>query len=79
VGLAWGSATAFVVDRAWYRAALVLAGCSVLSLFGVIHAPALGVYPSQITWTYLALSLGLGIVGLNHRHFKHLDDLREED
>jgi AGZA family xanthine/uracil permease-like MFS transporter len=79
VGLAWGSATAFLVDRAWYRAGLVLASCGLLSLFGVIHAPALGLYPNQLTWTYLALSAGLWVIGLNEHYFKPLDEPSGDD
>ena len=79
VGLAWGSTAAFLVDLAWYRAGLVLGSCGVLSLFGVIHAPALGLYPGQIAWTYLALSLGVGFIGVGRRYFKPLDELTEDD
>jgi AGZA family xanthine/uracil permease-like MFS transporter len=70
VGLAWGSATAFLVDRSWYRASIVLAGCAVLSLFGVIHAPSLGIYLGQLPWTYLGLAAGIAVIGLLRRYFK---------
>jgi AGZA family xanthine/uracil permease-like MFS transporter len=70
VGLAWGSATAFLVDRSWYRASIVLAGCAIFSAFGVIHAPSLGIYLGQLPWTYLGLSAGICVIGLLRRYFK---------
>jgi len=64
VGMAWGAAAAFVIDRAWIRAAIVLAGCGLLSLVGVIHAPGLGLYPSALVWTYAGVAVGLAAIGL---------------
>jgi len=73
VGLFWGSTVAFLVDRAWYRAGVILAGCGLLSLFGVIHAPSLGLYPGQLAWTYLGVSVGIALIGLFGRHFKPIE------
>ena len=67
VGLLWGSTAAFIIDRSWRRAAVVLGVCGVLSAVGVIHAPSLGFYPETLMWTYLSLAaalLGAGVVRL---------------
>jgi AGZA family xanthine/uracil permease-like MFS transporter len=59
VGLLWGSAAAFIIDRSWGRGAVVLGACGALSGLGVIHAPSLGFYPGTLMWTYLALAAAL--------------------
>lgn len=59
VGMLWGSAAAFIIDRSWLRGAVVLGACGVLSALGVIHAPSLGFYPGALAWTYLALAAAL--------------------
>jgi AGZA family xanthine/uracil permease-like MFS transporter len=63
VGLLWGSAAAFIIDRSWRRAAVVLAACGMLSAVGVIHAPSLGFYPETLMWTYLALAAAMAGAG----------------
>jgi AGZA family xanthine/uracil permease-like MFS transporter len=70
VGLLWGATAAFVIDRAWVRAALVLTAAAVLSLFGVVHAPELGVYPVPLVWTYLCLAAAMILIHFFRRHFQ---------
>ncbi len=79
VGLGWGAAAAFIVDRAWWRAALVVTSCGLLSLFGFIHQPQLGLYPDRLWWAYLALGGGLLLVGALRRHFPALADTAAQD
>ncbi len=56
VGLIWGSTLAFLIDRAWTKAALTLAAAAGLCFVGIIHAPSLGYSPGPLSWTYLALA-----------------------
>ncbi|MBN2493269.1 MAG: xanthine/uracil/vitamin C permease [Deltaproteobacteria bacterium] len=63
VGMLWGAAAAFIIDRAWYRAALVMGTCALLALFGVVHAPSLGLYPVNLVWTYAGLAACLAALG----------------
>jgi AGZA family xanthine/uracil permease-like MFS transporter len=73
VGLIWGSAVAFMIDRAWYRAALVLAASGLLSLYGIIHAHGLGIYLGSLVWTYLGLAVALATVGLLRKQFRSIE------
>ncbi len=68
VGLLWGAATAFLVDRAWVKAALVLGSCGVLSMFGIIHGAKLEIGCGKLVWVYLGLALALMVVGLSERY-----------
>jgi AGZA family xanthine/uracil permease-like MFS transporter len=70
VGLIWGSATAFIVDRAWYKAAMILGASGIMTLLGIIHAPNLGLYPNQLSWTYLGMAVGLVGIQLTKKYWK---------
>jgi len=63
VGLLWGSVGAFIVDKAWFKTSLVLAAGALLTFFGVIHAPNLGIYPVDLVWIYAALAALTTVVG----------------
>jgi AGZA family xanthine/uracil permease-like MFS transporter len=70
----WGAAAAFLIDRRIKAAAVTLAVCAVLALFGLIHSvtPAGGVYlpwtvgstlPYQWTAAYLAFAALILLLG----------------
>jgi len=73
VGMIWGSIAAFMIDQAWFRAAMVLGAAGLMSLFGIIHAPSLGLFTAPLTWTYFGLGLTLCGVGVGKKYFPALD------
>ncbi len=66
VGLLWGAIVAFLVEGRLFRAAAFSAVAFLLSLFGLIHSPTIGLSPTPVTWSYLivtGLLVALGLPG----------------
>lgn len=56
-GLLWGAMVAYLIDGRRARAAAFAAAGALLAAIGVIHAPTLGFYPSEIAGGYLLLGV----------------------
>jgi len=52
IGLLWGSLLAFLLDGKPVKALWIALGAMVLTLFGVIHAPGIGIQVSEPLWGY---------------------------
>ncbi|MBU1075755.1 MAG: xanthine/uracil/vitamin C permease [Spirochaetes bacterium] len=55
-GLLWGSITAFLIDFNFKKASFFSMAGAVLTLFGFIHAPRLGIHVSEVFWGYVIMS-----------------------
>ncbi len=52
IGLLWGAITASLIDMKLKKAALFSAAAAVLTFFGFIHSPQLGINTGNIFWGY---------------------------
>jgi len=52
IGLLWGAITASLIDMKLKKAAIFSAAAAVLTFFGFIHSPKLGINTGNIFWGY---------------------------
>jgi AGZA family xanthine/uracil permease-like MFS transporter len=55
-GLLWGSILAMLIDLDFKKAATFSGTAAVLTLFGIVHAPNLGVHFTTIFWGYVMMT-----------------------
>ena len=76
IGLIWGAALAFIIDKRLDKTAIILFIGAILSLFGFIHRAALGfAWNSPFTWSYIIAAALSFVLWLGRNSwFKAQDD-----